>query len=171
MCLLSLVKVIINSMYMKYETWNNPEEQALSYRAENACNQRKRRGQAGLSHGRVPSLVRSSRISWRSVRMLSLSPSPSPSGCRPRLCSRLCRFSLFGKLIAVRILCRASVIPPRLGCSVTWPWLQITEITSGASVGCDVVPNGDISCVNLCKAGDISGVVRCIPGSATTTFY
>lgn len=27
-------------MYMKYETWNNPEEQALSYRAENACNQR-----------------------------------------------------------------------------------------------------------------------------------
>lgn len=160
---------------MKYETWNNPGEQALSYRAENACNQRKRRGQAGLSHGWAPSLVRSSRISWRSVRMLSLSPSPSPSpspsGCHPRLCSRLCRFSLFGKLIAVRILCRASVIPPRLGCSVTWPWLQIAEITSGASVGCDVVPYGDISCVNLCKAGDISGVMRCIPGSATTTFY
>lgn len=133
MCLLSLVKVIINSIYMKYETWNNPEEQALSYRAENACNQRKRRGQAGLSHGWAPSLVRSSRISWRSVRMLSLSPSPSPSpsGCRPRLCSRLCRFSLFGKLIAVRILCRASVIPPRLGCSVTWPWLQLPRSRVG----------------------------------------
>ena len=43
-------------------------------------------------------------------------------------------------------------------------WAQVAEVTSKTPVICNVVPNGDISCVNLYKAGGIPAVLKTIEG-------
>lgn len=43
-------------------------------------------------------------------------------------------------------------------------WAQVAEVTSKTPVICSVVPNGDISCVNLYKAGGIPAVLKTIEG-------
>ncbi len=48
-------------------------------------------------------------------------------------------------------------------------WTQVAEITSKTPVICNVVPNGDISCVNLYKAGGIPAVLETIAGDLDTS--
>ena len=43
-------------------------------------------------------------------------------------------------------------------------WTQVAETTSHTPVVCNVVPNGDISCVNLYKAGGVPAVLKTIEG-------
>lgn len=50
-----------------------------------------------------------------------------------------------------------------LGLEVTWA--QVAEVTSKVPVVCNVVPNGDISCINLYKAGGIPAVLKTISDS------
>ena len=47
-----------------------------------------------------------------------------------------------------------------LGLSVTWD--QVADVTSHTPVICNVVPNGDISCINLYKAGGMPAVLKTI---------
>ena len=47
-----------------------------------------------------------------------------------------------------------------LGLSVTWD--QVADVTSHTPVICNVVPNGDISCINLYKAGGVPAVLKTI---------
>lgn len=49
-----------------------------------------------------------------------------------------------------------------LGLSVTWD--QVADVTSHTPVICNVVPNGDISCINLYKAGGMPAVLKTIEG-------
>lgn len=49
-----------------------------------------------------------------------------------------------------------------LGLECTWS--QVAEVTSRIPVICDVVPNGDISCVSLYKAGGVPAVLKTIEG-------
>lgn len=49
-----------------------------------------------------------------------------------------------------------------LGLSVTWD--QVADVTSHTPVICNVVPNGDISCINLYKAGGVPAVLKTIEG-------
>lgn len=48
-------------------------------------------------------------------------------------------------------------------------WAQVAETTSHTPVVCNVVPNGDISCVNLYKAGGVPAVLKTIEGDLDTT--
>ena len=48
-------------------------------------------------------------------------------------------------------------------------WTQVAETTSHTPVVCNVVPNGDISCVNLYKAGGIPAVLKTIEGDLDTS--
>lgn len=50
-----------------------------------------------------------------------------------------------------------------LGLELTWA--QVAEVTSKTPVVCNVVPNGDISCINLYKAGGIPAVLKTIESS------
>ena len=43
-------------------------------------------------------------------------------------------------------------------------WTQVAETTSHTPVVCNVVPNGDIYCVNLYKAGGVPAVLKTIEG-------
>ena len=54
-----------------------------------------------------------------------------------------------------------------LGLEVTWD--KVTDITSHAPVVCNVVPNGDISCINLYKAGGVPAVLKTIEGDLDTS--
>lgn len=54
-----------------------------------------------------------------------------------------------------------------LGLECTWD--KVADITSRTPVVCNVVPNGDISCVNLYKAGGIPAVLRTIENDLDTT--
>lgn len=54
-----------------------------------------------------------------------------------------------------------------LGLEVTWT--QIAEVTSHTPVVCNVVPNGDISCINLYKAGGVPAVLKTIEGDLDTS--
>lgn len=65
--------------------------------------------------------------------------------------------SLGGSLNA---LIHLPALASELGLECTWA--QIAETTSRTPVICDVVPNGDISCVNLYKAGGIPAVLETI---------
>ena len=47
-------------------------------------------------------------------------------------------------------------------------WAQVAETTSHTPVVCNVVPNGDISCVNLYKAGGVPAVLKTIEGDLDT---
>ena len=48
-------------------------------------------------------------------------------------------------------------------------WTQVANTTSKTPVICNVVPNGDISCVNLYKAGGIPAVLKTIEGDLETS--
>lgn len=65
--------------------------------------------------------------------------------------------SLGGSLNA---LIHLPALANELGLECTWA--QIAETTSHTPVICDVVPNGDISCVNLYKAGGVPAVLDTI---------
>lgn len=54
-----------------------------------------------------------------------------------------------------------------LGLEVTWD--KVADITSRTPVVCDVVPNGDISCINLYKAGGVPAVLKTIEGDLDTS--
>ena len=54
-----------------------------------------------------------------------------------------------------------------LGLEVTWD--KVADITSHTPVVCNVVPNGDISCINLYKAGGVPAVLKTIEGDLDTT--
>lgn len=54
-----------------------------------------------------------------------------------------------------------------LGLEVTWD--KIADITSHTPVVCNVVPNGDISCINLYKAGGVPAVLKTIEGDLDTS--
>lgn len=54
-----------------------------------------------------------------------------------------------------------------LGLECTWD--KVADITSRTPVICNVVPNGDISCVNLYKAGGIPAVLKTIENDLDTT--
>ena len=54
-----------------------------------------------------------------------------------------------------------------LGLEVTWD--KVADITSYTPVVCNVVPNGDISCINLYKAGGVPAVLKTIEGDLDTT--
>lgn len=48
-------------------------------------------------------------------------------------------------------------------------WTQIAKVTSQTPVICNVVPNGDISCVNLYKAGGVPAVLKTIEEDLDTS--
>lgn len=54
-----------------------------------------------------------------------------------------------------------------LGLEVTWD--KVADITSHTPVVCNVVPNGDISCINLYKAGGVPAVLKTIEGDLDTS--
>lgn len=54
-----------------------------------------------------------------------------------------------------------------LGLEVTWT--QVAETTSHTPVVCNVVPNGDISCINLYKAGGVPAVLKTIEADLDTS--
>lgn len=54
-----------------------------------------------------------------------------------------------------------------LGLEVTWD--KVADITSRTPVVCNVVPNGDISCINLYKAGGVPAVLKTIEGDLDTS--
>lgn len=54
-----------------------------------------------------------------------------------------------------------------LGLEVTWD--EVAEITSHTPVVCNVVPNGDISCINLYKAGGVPAVLKTIEEDLDTS--
>lgn len=63
---------------------------------------------------------------------------------------------------SLNALLHLPAIADELGCKVTWT--QIAETTSKTPLVCNVVPNGNISCVNLYKAGGIPAVLKTIEG-------
>ena len=68
---------------------------------------------------------------------------------------------------SLNALLHLPAIAAELGLKCTWA--QVAEATSKLPVVCNVVPNGDISCVNLYKAGGIQGVLKTIEGSIDTS--
>lgn len=68
---------------------------------------------------------------------------------------------------SLNALLHLPAIAAELGLKCTWA--QVAETTSKLPVVCNVVPNGDISCVNLYKAGGIQGVLKTIEGSIDTS--
>lgn len=68
---------------------------------------------------------------------------------------------------SLNALLHLPAIADELGLEVTWS--QIADVTSRTPVICDVVPNGDISCVDLYKAGGIPSVLRSIEKSLDTS--
>ena len=61
---------------------------------------------------------------------------------------------------SLNALLHLPAIASELGCTVTWA--QIAEVTSRTPLVCNVVPNGNISCVDLYKAGGIPAVLKTI---------
>lgn len=68
---------------------------------------------------------------------------------------------------SLNALIHLPALAKELGLSCTWS--QIAEITSRTPVICNVVPNGDISCINLYKAGGIPAVLKTIEGDLDTS--
>ena len=68
---------------------------------------------------------------------------------------------------SLNALIHLPALPAELGLECTWT--QVAEITSKTPVICNVVPNGDISCVNLYKAGGIPAVLETIAGDLDTS--
>lgn len=68
---------------------------------------------------------------------------------------------------SLNALIHLPALAAELGLECTWA--QVAEITSHTPVICNVVPNGDISCVNLYKAGGIPAVMQTIEGDLDTS--
>lgn len=68
---------------------------------------------------------------------------------------------------SLNALIHLPALAAELGLECTWA--QVAEITSRTPVICNVVPNGDISCVNLYKAGGIPAVLQTIMGDLDTS--
>ena len=68
---------------------------------------------------------------------------------------------------ALNALIHLPALANELGLECTWT--QVAETTSHTPVVCNVVPNGDISCVNLYKAGGIPAVLKTIEGDLDTS--
>ena len=68
---------------------------------------------------------------------------------------------------SLNALIHLPALAAELGLECTWT--QVAEITSKTPVICNVVPNGDISCVNLYKAGGIPAVLQTISGDLDTS--
>ena len=68
---------------------------------------------------------------------------------------------------SLNALIHLPALAAELGLECTWT--QVAEITSKTPVICNVVPNGDISCVNLYKAGGIPAVQETIAGDLDTS--
>ena len=68
---------------------------------------------------------------------------------------------------SLNALIHLPALAKELGLSCTWS--QVAEITSKTPVICNVVPNGDISCINLYKAGGIPAVLKTIEGDLDTS--
>jgi len=68
---------------------------------------------------------------------------------------------------SLNALVHLPAIAHELGLEVTWA--QIADVTSRTPVVCDVVPNGDISCIDLYKAGGVPAVLKTIEGDLDTT--
>ena len=68
---------------------------------------------------------------------------------------------------SLNALIHLPALAAELGLECTWT--QVAEITSKTPVICNVVPNGDISCVNLYKAGGIPAVLDTIKGDLDTS--
>ena len=68
---------------------------------------------------------------------------------------------------SLNALIHLPALAAELGLECTWA--QVAEITSKTPVICNVVPNGDISCVNLYKAGGIPAVLQTISGNLDTS--
>ena len=62
---------------------------------------------------------------------------------------------------SLNALIHLPALAEELGLSCTWSQV---ETTSQTPVICNVVPNGDISCINLYKAGGIPTVLKTIEG-------
>lgn len=61
---------------------------------------------------------------------------------------------------SLNALIHLPALADELGLSCTWS--QVAEVTSQTPVVCNVVPNGDISCINLYKAGGVPAVLKTI---------
>ena len=61
---------------------------------------------------------------------------------------------------SLNALVHLPAIANELGLEVTWA--QVANTTSHVPVICNVVPNGDISCINLYKAGGVPAVLKSI---------
>lgn len=68
---------------------------------------------------------------------------------------------------SLNALIHLPALADELGLECTWA--QVAEITSKTPVVCNVVPNGDISCVNLYKAGGIPAVLKTIAKDLDTS--
>lgn len=67
---------------------------------------------------------------------------------------------------SLNALVHLPAIANELGLEVTWA--QVANTTSHVPVICNVVPNGDISCINLYKAGGVPAVLKSIEGYLNT---
>lgn len=68
---------------------------------------------------------------------------------------------------SLNALIHLPALADELGLECTWS--QVAEVTSKTPVICNVVPNGDISCINLYKAGGIPAVLKTIEGDLDTS--
>lgn len=67
---------------------------------------------------------------------------------------------------SLNALLHLPAIANEIGCEVTWA--QVAEATSKTPVVCNIVPNGNLSCVSLYKAGGIPAVLKTIAPSLDT---
>lgn len=68
---------------------------------------------------------------------------------------------------SLNALVHLPALAQELGLEVTWT--QVAETTSHTPVVCNVVPNGDISCINLYKAGGVPAVLKTIEADLDTS--
>lgn len=68
---------------------------------------------------------------------------------------------------SLNALIHLPALADELGLECTWA--KVAEVTSHTPVVCNVVPNGDISCINLYKAGGIPAILKTIEASLDTS--
>ena len=68
---------------------------------------------------------------------------------------------------SLNALIHLPALADELGLECTWA--KVAQTTSHTPVVCNVVPNGDISCINLYKAGGIPAVLKTIEASLDTS--
>lgn len=68
---------------------------------------------------------------------------------------------------SLNALLHLPAIAHELGCSVSWA--KVAEATRKTPVICDIVPNGNLTVIDLHRAGGVPGVLRRISGSLDVT--